>query len=185
MPIYLDPNPLNTCCSSAGPPLSLQIRLNSAAVFQFGQKLHPNLCMEGECTIRSLSGPYIFLHLVALCSFLWHPWVSPQLFWVWFFHTSGRECSTEPVLPSQCDSYPEKGRNCSSFQRKFFRVWFCLLCIFFSIQQIADIREGIQIRNCTFPSYIFLLHTFRLLLTEIFLGTKHKFFLLQVLEYNH
>lgn len=131
MPIYLDPNPLNTCCSSAGPPLSLQIRLNSAAVFQFGQKLHPNLCMEGECAIRSLSGPYIFLHLVALCSFLWHPWVSPQLFWVWFFHTSGRECSTEPVLPSQCDSYPEKGRNCSSFQRKFFRVWFCLLCIFF------------------------------------------------------
>lgn len=124
MPIYLDPNPLNTCCSSAGPPLSLQIILNGAAVFQFGQKLHPNLCMEGQCTIRSLYSPYFFCVLLPCVHSCSITWASPQLFC--------REYSTDPALPSQCDSYPEKRRNCCSFQREFFRDWFRFLCTFFS-----------------------------------------------------
>lgn len=60
MPIYLDPNPLNACCSSAGPLLSLQITLNSVAVFQFGQKLHQNNCTERQCIISLLSIPLLF-----------------------------------------------------------------------------------------------------------------------------
>ena len=133
MPIYLDPNPLNACCSSAGPPLSLQIILNSVVVFQFGQKLHQNHCMERQCIISSSSSPLFFFcnMLPYVCSYA-IPWDSPQLFCCQcfcFVHVFGREPSTEPVLSSKCNSSPERRRNSSNFERELFWFWFSLLCI--------------------------------------------------------
>lgn len=151
MPIYLDPNPLNTCCSSAGPPLSLQIILNSAAVFKFGQKLHPNLCMEGECTTRSLSNPYIFLHLVILWSFLWNPMgLTTAVLGLILPHLWGNTQQNLSCPPSVTAIQKREGTT------PIFQGLVLPPLYFFSIQQIMDIREGIQIRNCIFPSYIFL-----------------------------
>lgn len=134
MPIYLDPNPLNACYFTAGPPLSLQITPNSVVVFQFGQKLHQNHCMEGQCIISSLCRPFLFFCNVFpdVCSYA-TLWDSPQLFCCQCFcfsHTFGREHSTQSIPSSKCNKYPERRRNNSNFDRELSLFCFGLLHTF-------------------------------------------------------
>jgi len=125
MPIYLDPNPLNTCCSSAGPLLNLQIILNSVAVFTFGQKLHQNHCMEVQYIISSLSCSLIFSATYCLvcaptpscgthlCSFVANAFVSSTP-----LVGSPQQNLSCPILSSKCKSYPQRRRNNSNFERE-------------------------------------------------------------------
>lgn len=190
MPICLDPNPLNACCSSAGPPLNLQIILNSVVIFQFGQKLHQNHCMEGQCTITSLSSPLL---LSATCCLKCVP-MSPL--------GTHHSCFVANVVVSSTPlvGSPQQNLSCSpsitALQKEeetaptltgSFSGFGLVSSVFFNMADNSNVhkRKNIELEIASFQvTYSFLL-SFSLSLTKIFLSTIYKFFLLQLLEYNH